>query len=93
MIVIYLMVIVFMVFVFFYNLFKGNFYVYLFIMVCIFFVSILEVLGYFGLKVGILNNLLFYFKGFGWIILVVVGLVVGLIYGSLKKKRFENNIR
>jgi LIVCS family branched-chain amino acid:cation transporter len=90
---IYPMAIVLIVLAFFHNLFKENSYVYLFTMVCTSFVSILEALGQFGLNNKILYNLPFYSKGLGWITPAAVGLVAGLIYGSLKKKRFENNIR
>lgn len=50
------------------DFYKGNSYVYLFAMICTSFVSILEALEQFGLKVIILNSLPFYSKGLGWII-------------------------
>ncbi len=69
--------------------FKGNSYVYLFTMICTSFVSILEALGKFGLKVNILNNLPFYSQGLGWIIPAAVGAIAGIIYGNLRNKGFE----
>ena len=86
---IYPMAIVLMVLSLFNNFFKGNSYVYLYTMICTSFVSILEALGQFGLKVNILNSLPFYSKGLGWIIPAAVGAIVGFIYGNLRNKDFE----
>lgn len=86
---IYPMAIVLMVLALFNNFFKGNSYVYLFTMICTSFVSILEALGQFGLKVNILNSLPFYSKGLGWIIPAAVGAIAGFIYGKLSNKGFE----
>jgi len=86
---IYPMAIVLIVLSLFNNFFKGNSYVYLFTMICTSFVSILEALGQFGLKVNILNNLPFYSKGLGWIIPAAVGAIVGFIYGNLRNRDFE----
>lgn len=86
---IYPMAIVLMVLALLNNLFKGNSYVYLFTMICTSFVSILEALGQFGLKISIFNSLPFYSKGLGWIIPAAVGAIAGLIYGNLRNKGFE----
>ncbi|MDD4694767.1 MAG: branched-chain amino acid transport system II carrier protein [Firmicutes bacterium] len=86
---IYPMAIVLMVLALFDNFYKGNFYVYLFAMICTSFVSILEAIGKFGIKVNILNNLPFYSKGLGWIIPAAIGAIVGFIYGNLRNKDFE----
>lgn len=83
------MAIVLMVLALFDNFYKGNFYVYLFAMICTSFVSILEAIGKFGIKVNILNNLPFYSKGLGWIIPAAIGAIVGFIYGNLRNKDFE----
>jgi len=80
---IYPMAIVLMVLALLNNLFKGNSYVYLFAMICTSFVSILEALGQFGLKINILYSLPFYLKGLSWIIPAVVGAILGFIYGKL----------
>lgn len=86
---IYPMAIVLMVLAVLNNFFKGNSYVYLFTMICTSFVSILEALGQFGLKVNILNSLPFYSKGLGWVIPAAVGAIAGFVYGSLRHKGFE----
>jgi LIVCS family branched-chain amino acid:cation transporter len=86
---IYPMAIVLMVLALFNNFFKGNSYVYLFTMICTSFVSILEALGQFGLKVDMLNSLPLYSKGLGWIIPAAVGAISGFIYGNLRNKGFE----
>ncbi|MGY0373178.1 branched-chain amino acid transport system II carrier protein [Clostridium sp. JNZ J1-5] len=86
---IYPMAIVLMVLALFNNFLKENSYVYLFTMICTSFVSILEALGQFGLKVNILNSLPFYSKGLGWIIPAAVGAIAGFIYGNLRNKGFE----
>ncbi len=80
---IYPMAIVLMVLALLNNLFKGNSYVYLFAMICTSFVSILEALGQFGLKINILYSLPFYLNGLSWIIPAVVGAILGFIYGKL----------
>lgn len=86
---IYPMAIVLMILALLNKIFKGNSYVYLFSMICTSFVSILEALGQFGLKVDILNSLPFYSKGLGWIIPAAVGAIAGFIYGNLSHKGFE----
>lgn len=86
---IYPMAIVLMILALLDKLFKGNSYVYLFTMICTSFVSILEALGQFGLKVNILSSLPFYSKGLGWIIPAAVGAIVGFIYGNLSNKGFD----
>jgi LIVCS family branched-chain amino acid:cation transporter len=86
---IYPMAIVLMVLALFDNFFKGNSYVYLFTMICTSFVSILEALGQFGLKINILNSLPLYSKGLGWIIPAAVGAIAGFIYGNLRNKGFK----
>ena len=53
---IYPMAIVLMVLAFLNKFFKGNSYVYLFTMICTSFVSILDALGQFGLRIDILNS-------------------------------------
>lgn len=88
--IIYPMAIVLMVLALMNNIYEGNSYVYLFAMICTFFVSILETLGQFGLKINILNSLPFYSKGLGWIIPAVVGALTGFIYGKFNNKGFEN---
>jgi len=86
---IYPMAIVLMVLAFLNKFFKGNSYVYLFTMICTSFVSILDALGQFGLRIDILNSLPFYSKGLGWIIPAAVGAIAGFIYGTLRHKGFE----
>lgn len=87
--VIYPMAIVLMLLALINDFYKGNSYVYLFTMICTSFVSILETLGQFGLKVNILNSLPFYSKGLGWIIPAAIGAIAGFIYGNLRNKGFE----
>jgi LIVCS family branched-chain amino acid:cation transporter len=78
-----------MVLALFDNFFKGNSYVYLFTMICTSFISILESLGQFGLKVDMLNSLPFYSRCLGWIISAAVGTIAGFIYGNLRNKELE----
>ncbi len=86
---IYPMAIVLMVLALLNNVFKGNSYVYLFTMICTSFVSILEALGKFGLKVNFLNSLPLYSEGLGWVIPATVGAIAGFIYGNLRNKGLE----
>lgn len=90
---IYPMAIVLIVLALLNNLFKGNSYVYLFAMICTSFVSIIDALGQFGLNINILNNLPFYSKGLGWIIPATVGVIAGLVYGSLLKYRSVKSVK
>ena len=90
---IYPMAIVLIVLALLNDFFKGNSYVYLFTMICTSFVSILEALGQFGLKINILNSIPFYSKGLGWIVPAAVGAIVGFIYGNLRNKGFEQKYK
>lgn len=83
---IYPMAIVLMVLALFNDFYKGNSYIYLFTMICTSFVSILDSLGQFGLKINMLNSLPFYSKELGWIIPSVVGGIVGFVYGNIRNK-------
>lgn len=83
------MAIVLMVLALFNDFYKGNSYVYLFTMICTSFVSILDSLGQFGLKMNILNSLPFYSKGLGWIIPAFIGAIVGMIYGKIRLRDKE----
>ncbi|MBC8591181.1 branched-chain amino acid transport system II carrier protein [Wansuia hejianensis] len=88
---IYPMAIVLMILGFLNDFFKGSSYVYLFAMICTSFVSILQSLGEFGIRVKVLNYLPFYSKGLGWTIPAISGVILGIIYSSLSKKEFGKN--
>lgn len=86
---IYPMAIVLMILALMDDFFKGNSYVYLFAMICTSFVSILNALSQFGIKINILNNLPLYSKGLGWVVPAVIGAMAGLICGKLKAAYYE----
>jgi LIVCS family branched-chain amino acid:cation transporter len=83
---IYPMAIVLMVLGFLDDFFKGNFYVYLFAMICTSFVSILEALGQLGLESSVLSGLPFYSRGLGWNIPAAASAIAGYFYGNLRNK-------
>ena len=85
---IYPMAIVLIVLALFDDLYKGNSYIYLFVMVCTSFVSILESLGKFGLRINFFNYLPLYSKGLGWIVPALVGALVGYMFGKIRNKKF-----